>query len=176
MSSVVFSFCIYGNQRKYCFGLYENLLIIQDKFSDAKIFIYVSGQNVPDTYIELYESFPNTKLFFNPSQENMVDRFFALDDADPEIDIMIVRDADSRIHQRDIWCINDFIKSDFICHTIRDHAGHHRPIMGGLWGLKRKYLYKHYYSLRNLHSLYSQQFKEQYKNITYFYSNLGDLI
>jgi len=50
---------------------------------------------------------------------------------------MFVRDADSRIHHRDRWAIDEFLKSTKIAHSIRDHPFHTVPMLGGLWGLKR---------------------------------------
>jgi hypothetical protein len=50
---------------------------------------------------------------------------------------MIVRDADSRIHKRDVWCILHFMQNKLMSHTTRDHPDHKTHIMGGLWGLKK---------------------------------------
>jgi len=66
---------------------------------------------------------------------NMVHRFFPIDD--PNVEIMMVRDADSRIHWRDRWAINQFVNSSYVAHTIRDHAEHKCRLMGGLWGIKK---------------------------------------
>lgn len=150
---IVFSFCIYGNSKKYCQGLLENLKLIRIHFPSFHTYIYYYS-NVPQHYIEQYKTYPNVHLkkpekFDHP---NMVDRFFVLDD-DPTVDIVLIRDADSRIHDRDRFCINHFLNSSQLCHTIRDHHFHHSPIMGGLWGIKRgvfpkdfdmKNIYRHY--------------------------------
>ena len=50
---------------------------------------------------------------------------------------MFVRDTDSRIHDRDIACIEDFINSDKLLHIIRDHCWHNTFILGGLWGIRK---------------------------------------
>lgn len=147
---VAFSFCIYGDLKKYCQGLVENLEMINEHYPDYYIYIYIYD-NVPSQYIEQYQKYHNVVLIKSDRyhQPNMFDRFFLLED-EPTIDIMIVRDTDSRVHQRDRFCIDHFIRSKFLCHTIRDHGYHHAHIMGGLWGLKRnnfvqlKLLYKQY--------------------------------
>lgn len=115
---------------------------------------------MPLEYIEKYKVFQNTTLIKSDRyhQPNMFDRFFLLED-EVDVDIMIVRDADSRIHERDQFCIDHFIKSKFLCHTIRDHGYHHAHIMGGLWGLKRN-------NIIQLDKLYFQYEKEQ-KNPNY---------
>lgn len=65
----------------------------------------------------------------------MIHRFLAIEE--PGVEIMMVRDADSRVHWRDRWAIREFVKSPFIAHTIRDAPVHTVPMLGGLWGLKR---------------------------------------
>jgi hypothetical protein len=64
----------------------------------------------------------------------MVWRFFAIDD--PRVESMHVRDADSRCHIRDRWCIDQFMNSSHLAYTIRDNPGHQIRMMGGLWGCK----------------------------------------
>jgi len=54
-----------------------------------------------------------------------------------EDEVMMVRDSDSRINERDEWCIREFMRSPKLFHIIRDHPYHTSFIMGGLWGMKR---------------------------------------
>ena len=56
----VFSFCIFGNKKKYCLGLCKNLEIINKKLPDFYIWIY-GGNDVPSEYIEKYKSYNNVK-------------------------------------------------------------------------------------------------------------------
>lgn len=49
----------------------------------------------------------------------MMYRFLTLDEDD--VELMMVRDADSRIHVRDRYTIHEFVKSDHKAHAIRDH-------------------------------------------------------
>lgn len=134
---VVFSFTIYGDQPKYCQGLLENLALIREHYPSFKTHITIYN-NVPATYVRQYMSFDHVCVSYpkNADAPNMVERFMIMDD-DPTIDVMLVRDADSRIHARDRYCIDHFLGSTFECHTIRDHHLHHSPVMGGLWGIKR---------------------------------------
>ena len=66
----------------------------------------------------------------------MIERFYAIDD--PDVEIMFVRDADSHIHWKDRWAINQFIeKSEYVIHIIRDNVEHKSYIMGGMWGIRK---------------------------------------
>jgi hypothetical protein len=48
-----------------------------------------------------------------------------------------VRDTDSRITARDRWCIDEFLKSDKVYHSIRDHYWHQSKLMAGTFGWKK---------------------------------------
>lgn len=131
----VFSFCLYGSNPKYILGMIENIKIINEHFSDWYIFIYYDDISYDN--LKYIDSFNNVKLIKSTytKAKTMLDRFKAIDDKN--VEIMIVRDADSRIHNRDRWAINKFIESDKKFHIIRDHIWHRTLILGGLWGIKQ---------------------------------------
>lgn len=134
----VFSFCLYGHNPKYTLGMIENVKIINDKFNDWYIYIYYN--NVPENILEQLQLYNNVVLIKSSytNHKTMLDRFKPIDNID--VDIMMIRDADSRIHDRDLWAINEFINSDKKLHIIRDHRYHQRPIMGGLFGMKKGFI------------------------------------
>jgi hypothetical protein len=67
---------------------------------------------------------------------NMMERFFAIDE--PDVDIMFVRDADSHVHWKDRWAINQFLRNnDYVAHIIRDNKEHTSKMMGGMWGIRK---------------------------------------
>ena len=55
---------------------------------------------------------------------------------DPNVNIFIVRDIDSRINPRDENAVNEWLQSDKILHVMRDHPHHYYKILGGMWGHK----------------------------------------
>jgi hypothetical protein len=132
----VFSYCIYGTNPKYVEGMVKNLEQIRDHYPTFHTWIVV-GNDVSPEYIEKYESFQNVKLIHFPLTGGRLTtfRFFPIDD--PSVGCMIVRDADSRITERDRECIRRFMESDFTVYTIRDHYYHKCPLMSGQWGVKR---------------------------------------
>jgi len=144
---IVFSFSLYGDQDKYTKGMVRNCDMIKERFPDAIVYIYIAS-DVPSFYRELLASYSNVKLIpveRNEGSSNMYDRFLTIDDE--STDIMFVRDADSRVHERDACCIEDFIKENKALHIIRDNKNHNRRIMGGMFGI-RKSLFP--YSMANL--------------------------
>jgi hypothetical protein len=132
----VFSYCIYGSNPKYVEGMIKNLEQICMYYPGFQTWIVV-GNDVPPEYIEKYKSFPNVTLTHCPFSGGrlMTYRFFPIDN--PSVHCMIVRDADSRIGERDRECIRRFLESNFTLFTIRDHYYHKCPIMAGQWGIKR---------------------------------------
>jgi hypothetical protein len=62
---------------------------------------------------------------------------FLLYDTLAEFDYYIFRDLDSRITDREVAAVNEWIESGKTLHIMRDHPHHDWPMMGGMWGMKR---------------------------------------
>jgi hypothetical protein len=134
----VFSFCLYGpyNPRYYP-GLLENVYLAGKYFPDWRVYVYY-GADVDSGIVDHLGLC--TSVVLRPTgllgAPNMIQRFFAIDD--PDVELMMVRDADSRIHWKDRWAIRDFIsRPECVAHTIRDNQEHTAYLMGGLWGLRK---------------------------------------
>lgn len=134
----VFSFCLYGPKNpKYYQGLLENVFLAGKHFPTWKVYVYY-GSDVDSEIIDHLGLC--TSVVLRPTgllgASNMIPRFFAIDD--PDVDIMMVRDADSRIHWKDRWAIREFLSHpEYTAHTIRDNQEHTAFLMGGLWGLRK---------------------------------------
>lgn len=129
----LFSFCLYGPYSdKYHRGLRENVDLIHTHYPNWQIMVYTA----PDS-VEFVRAIPGVYCIETgrSGPVNMTYRFLAT--INTCYDLVCVRDADSRIHERDRWCIDTFITSPYSIYTIRDHSYHRYRIMGGLWGAKR---------------------------------------
>jgi GR25 family glycosyltransferase involved in LPS biosynthesis len=124
----VFSFCIYGSERNYYNGLLENVQIIREYFPDFEIYVYKGICDASWTFedVKIIETQKDGAI-------NMLYRYLPLEFAE----IGFVRDADSRIYERDRWCISQFLQSSKNYHIVRDHYYHKEPIMGGIFGWKK---------------------------------------
>jgi hypothetical protein len=132
-----FSFCIYGREQpKYHTGLLENIQLASVHFPDWHVVVYV-GSETSATYIRTLEALPTVRVRLTgiSGHRNSLYRFFAIDE--PGVDLMMVRDADSRIHWKDRWAIHRFLESGKTAHLIRDHRDHSTAILAGLWGLRK---------------------------------------
>jgi hypothetical protein len=113
-----------------------NIQLIRTHFPDWKVYVYV-GEGVSESMLATLRACPNVVLKETgiAGEKNMIERFFAIDE--PEVDVMMVRDADSYVHHRDRWAIRNFMTTPYQAHTIRDHPQHTARLMGGLWGIRK---------------------------------------
>ena len=162
----MFSFCLYGTAAKYVRGMHENVQDIARLFPEWKVYIYHK-----DTDIEPFRAYPNVVCIDGVYSGNqlMLDRFTAIDK--PNVSIMMVRDADSRINKRDEWCIREFVASSKMFHIIRDHPYHTVPILGGLWGIKKGCI--PHFRFEKALAIYTTQHKNKQGFDQYF---LGEVI
>lgn len=123
----VFSFCLYGTDRNYYEGLLENIKTIKQYYPDYEVFVY-KGTCPDDWKLEGV----NVIYTGRTGAINALYRYLPLGFAETGF----VRDADSRITERDRWCINRFLESGYTYHLIRDHIWHKSKIMAGLFGWK----------------------------------------
>jgi len=131
----LFSFCIYGSNKKYYYGLKENYRLIQKHFPEFEMRVYVGNPYSKDLLDELD---PNIKRIYTDAKEGITTVFRYLPILDSDIDILFVRDADSEVNERDVWCIREFLKNnDFNVHSIRDHYWHKSRLMAGTTGFKK---------------------------------------
>lgn len=135
----VFSFCLYGppNPRYYPIPIVQNIQLIATHYSGWKVYLYVSP-DVDPRFLEQVAAYPNVVLKHTGKLGtiNRLERLFAVDE--PEVETMFVRDADSRVHWKDRWAINDFLsKPQFVAHAIRDHKDHGARLLAGMWGMHK---------------------------------------
>jgi hypothetical protein len=133
----IISFSLYGGQQKYSYGMISNVEIAQVIFPDWICRIYY-GKSVPSEVIEQLRTYNNVELYLMDEGEEhifpMMWRFLAIDDED--VEVMISRDADARLSYREKHCVDIFMESEFLLHSIRDNPSHNN-IMGGMWGIKK---------------------------------------
>lgn len=168
----VFSFCLYGPENpKYYTGLLENIFLIGKYFPDWKIYLYY-GPDVTPSMIDHVGACSNVVLHETGQLGpiNMIHRFYAIDE--PGVDLMMVRDADSRIHWKDRWAIREFVSHpEYVAHTIRDNIEHTADMMGGLWGLRKSAGI----SIRTLYSNYKEDSSKGHR-VAHDQNFLGDVV
>ena len=133
----VISFSIFGDGPKYTVGAIKNADLALAIYPDWECWFYV-GTNVPESIIEELEKRSNSKVISmsdrEPDWTGMFWRFEAA--SDKSVDVMISRDTDSRLSQREKDAVDGWLRSDKSFHIMRDHPAHATAILGGMWGVK----------------------------------------
>jgi hypothetical protein len=94
-----------------------------DKNCKSELIETIKGENVEVVLVDSKDSF-----------HGMFWRFWASED--PDVDIFLSRDCDSRLSDREVAAIKEWLSSDKDFHIMRDHPYHTVPILGGMWGCR----------------------------------------
>tara|TARA_Y100001951_G_scaffold102391_1_gene108984 strand:+ start:355 stop:1011 length:657 start_codon:yes stop_codon:yes gene_type:complete len=132
----IVSFCLWGNDPRYTVGALKNADLAKEIYPDW-ICRYYIGKSTPNEIITELCDKDNTELFImNESGDwrGMFWRFLPASDSD--VSVMISRDTDSRLSQREKEAVDQWLDSDRGFHIMRDHPAHGTEILGGMWGAK----------------------------------------
>jgi hypothetical protein len=140
----VISFCLYGTAPSYQDGAIENIHAAKIIYPDWVCRFYVSTEVKVET-VDLMRKLGAEVIIKKriADSDGMFWRFLAA--CDETVDIVIVRDTDSRLTTREKLAVDDWLNSDKNFHIMRDHPLHNTLIPGGMWGCRN-------YVLSNLNS------------------------
>lgn len=129
---------MYGDNPKYLIGAIKNVRLAQKYMPDWECRIYI-GKDVPEVITHTLKLFDNVNLIYMKFEEyqifEMTYRFLVF--SDPDVDIAIVRDLDSRISARDILAVEEWLDSGLSFHIMKDHkVGHNYLIPGCGFGAR----------------------------------------
>jgi hypothetical protein len=133
----VISFCLYGDNPLYTVGAVKNAKLVKELLPDWKS-MFFCADNVREEVINDLKSHDAIihMMDHNESFTGMFWRFLPI--SFPDVEIMMSRDCDSRIFERDVYAIREFESSPYHYSIIRDHPlGHHWRMNGGMWGAKK---------------------------------------
>ena len=136
--SKIISMSVWGNDPSYSIGAIKNAQIAKKLFPDWMCRIFVN-ETVPTYYINDMLKLTNVELA-QVDRKNVFGaywRFYSM--FQNEDDIVISRDSDSRLSERELRCVNEWIQIDKKFSIIRDHYSHYDwPMLAGMWGMKGK--------------------------------------
>lgn len=134
----VISFCLFGDNPKYCQGAIRNAELAQQIYPDW-VCQFVIGKDVPLDIQGKLANLDNVDLCdysYKGSWDTMLDRLSP--SLDPAVECFISRDCDSRLSAREKDAVDEWLESDKIWHIMRDHPYHTVPILGGMLGVKKQ--------------------------------------
>ena len=136
MGKKVISFSLWGSDTRYTYGALHNAHLARKVYPGWVCRFYV-GKSTPKDIVKELKTIKGTEVVKMKEEGDwtaMFWRFRAL--ADPDVDIMLSRDADSRLWLREKEAVDEWIESDKSFHIMRDHKYHNVEIPGGMWGAK----------------------------------------
>jgi tetratricopeptide (TPR) repeat protein len=133
----VIAFSVWGTDVRYLSGALTNAVVARYLYPGWTPRFY-TDRSTPKAFLD--------ELARNGGQVVVVDdlpagRFglfwrFLVED-DPEVDIYVVRDADSVITMKERWAVADWLQSGKAFHVMRDNPQHSELMLAGLWGAHR---------------------------------------
>ena len=134
MGKKVISFSLFGKNPKYTLGAVANARHANRAYPGWVCRFYVTD-DVPEFVVSKLKDYGVEVINIGPrlSHEPTLWRFFAT--VDPEVDITLLRDADSRFTKCELLMVNEWLASDKKFHVM--HPGPYPlPILAGLWGVR----------------------------------------
>jgi hypothetical protein len=152
----IISVSLWGDNPRYSIGAITNAKIAQTLFPDWRYRVYF-GSSVPVRYKDELKELENVDIIDVDETKwgyGMFWRFEALFES--EHNIMLCRDSDTRLIEREKRCVDEWLASNKKFSVIRDHPRHFDfPIIGTMWGMKGRLPSEYLNSMRK----YEQDFR-----------------
>lgn len=129
------AYSLWGDSPMYWEGAKRNIELVNYYFPDWTIRFYVDSLCSTDLISTLHGD--NVEVVFVDSKDSfhgMFWRFWASED--PDVDVFLSRDCDSRFTDREVSAIKEWLSSEKDFHIMRDHPFHTTAILGGMWGCR----------------------------------------
>lgn len=132
----IVSFSLYGDNLKYTIGAIKNSYLMEKFYPDWQMRVY-HNDSVPNYVLEQLKE-NNVVLVNTGVDEGVCNAMWRFAPASEEgVECFISRDCDSRLFERDVAAVEEWLASDKKFHIIRDHPGGHAwEISAGMWGCK----------------------------------------
>lgn len=135
----VISFCLYGTAPHYRIGAIKNVNLCKQVYPGWEIFFYVSP-TIPKALVDELEAL-GCYVFIVEAEDNAYFMNYRyLPCTDPDVEVAIFRDTDSRVDEREAKAVEEWLASGKGLHVMRDHPWHlphpeQHMLLGGMWGV-----------------------------------------
>jgi hypothetical protein len=136
----VIAFSLWGSKPLYWVGALRNIELAKRFYPAWVCRVYVDDEAPVELKSTLISS--GAEVIFMRRKDlydGMFWRFLAA--SDPTVDIMLSRDCDSRIGEREAAAVAEWLASEKDFHVMRDHPHHRVPILGGMWGCRNRLVF-----------------------------------
>ena len=133
----VISFSLWGENPIYLDGAIRNAVLADTLYPGWICRYYIAAQNTPDEAVAKLQKLENTELVLRDEIGTQSASLWRFEPADDEnVELFIVRDADSRLSFREKTAVDTWLTSGKSFHIMRDHPAHHAVMMAGMWGAR----------------------------------------
>jgi hypothetical protein len=133
----IISFSLWGDNPVYTQGAIRNAELAKEIYPDWVCRYYV-GKSTPNDIVVKLQNFDNTEVIVMENDGDWTGMFWRFYPAsEDDVDVMISRDCDSRLNNRERDAVNEWLSSDKGFHIMRDHPWHNTSILGGMWGSRK---------------------------------------
>lgn len=133
----VISFCLWGEDPFYWKGAIENARLAQALFPDWECRYHIASEGTPATELGELQRMENAHILIHEGTGDPSAMLWRFEEADdPEVDVLISRDTDSRLSERERSAVEVWLSSGRQFHVMRDHPWHRCAMLGGMWGCK----------------------------------------
>lgn len=148
----VISFSLWGDDPKYTIGAIRNAELVKTIYPGWIPRFYCAKNSVPENIISQLKEL-NSEIVLKDTAGDWTGMFWRFEAiADPDVDVMISRDTDSRLSLREKFAVDEWLKSGQLFHIMRDHPAHGTQILGGMWGARKPILS----NMRDLINIYKK--------------------
>jgi hypothetical protein len=134
------SYSLWGANKVYSYGVIENVLDAK-KYYEGWIVRVHYNDTVPTNIIDWLKKQDNVEVVHHPgTKAKASNTLWRFEDLFIKDAITVVRDADSRITERELVLVNEWLQSDKDFHIVRDHKHHTCPIIAGAFGVRNNCL------------------------------------
>lgn len=138
----IIAFSLWGDGLKYTLGAIRNAELAKTVYPGWICRFYV-GQSTPEATVQKLEEFDNVQVVRMSVAGDLTGMFWRFYPAsEKDVSVMISRDCDSRLNEREKSAVDEWLNSDDSFHIMRDHPNHGTQILGGMWGVKNPKLKK----------------------------------
>ncbi len=134
------TYSLWGDNKVYTYGIIENVLDAKTFYEGWIVRVHYND-TVPQNIIDWLKLQDNVEVVHHPgTKAKASNTLWRFEDLFIKDAIVLSRDADSRITQREVDCVHEWLESDRDFHIARDHKHHTCPIIAGAFGCKNNCL------------------------------------
>lgn len=162
----VISFSLWGDDPKYTIGAIKNAELAKEIYPGWVCRFYTAN-TVPEEIMKELSSHDNVEIVARDTPGDWTSMYWRFEPVGEEdIDIVIVRDADGRLDNREKHAVEEWLRSDKGFHIMRDHPAHRFHVMPGMFGSKKGTIK----DMKNLIDSFSQT--DEYGTDYLFFANV----